>query len=285
MTVDLQTVLETAMLAARTGGQLAVSRVGNPGSEKHKGPRDVVTSAVLDVQTVIVEIIRAQFPDHQFLLEESDSPVDDRTTGPLWIVDPIDGSLNFLHGVPIFAVSIAFRDAGRYKVGVVYDPNRDEMFHAIAGQGAYLNGRSIQVDAFSDGREAWERTLIGTDWGGSDDQMRLALRLARYVATQTFQLVSLGSPALGLCYVAAGRFHAYYGLDTLKLWDVAAGFVILKEAGGIMTDAQGASWEHAEQGYLVSNNVVHGWLNRIVMTVLSLPGGEPTQRRDGDAGS
>ena len=269
MNSDMSRALETAILAARTGGQLARARLGNPGYEKQKGPRDVVAGAVLDIQKSIVEVIRQEFPDDHFLLEESDS-VPDEQADPLWIVDPVDGSLNFLHGIPIFAVSIAYRAAGNYRVGVVYDPCRDELFQAIMGGGAFLNGRPILVDRFSDGREAWEQAVVGTDWRGDDVALRNALRLARYVAAETFQLITLGSPALGLCYVAAGRLHAYYGLDTLKLWDVAAGAVILQEAAGILTNIEGASWLHGEGGYIASNNVVHGWLYRVISTIMNL---------------
>ncbi|MCC6187412.1 MAG: inositol monophosphatase [Anaerolineales bacterium] len=271
MTADPRQVLETAQLAARAGGQLALARLGQTGYEKRKGPRDVQVPAALEIQARVVDVIRAQFPNDHFLLEEADGPQDERAD-PLWIIDPLDGSLNYLHGIPVFAISIAYRVGSRYLVGVVYDPCRDELFHAIDGGSAFLNERVITVDAFSDGREAWEQAVLGTDWRGSDEQIRKALRLARFVAVETFQIITLGSPALGLCYVAAGRLHGYYGLDTLKLWDVAAGAVILKAAGGILTNAQGASWRQPEDGYLASNNIIHGWMNRIAMTVLSLPG-------------
>lgn len=280
MNSDTSRVLETAVLAARTGGQLALARLGNPGYEKRKGPRDVVAGAIPEIQARIVEVIRQEFPEDHFLLEETDA-VQDEQADPLWIIDPIDGSLNFLHGIPLFAVSIAYRAGGVYRVGVVYDPCRDELFHGVTGGGAFLNSRPIHVDHFSDGREAWDRAVVGTDWRGDDDEIRKALRLARYVATETYQLITLGSPALGLCYVAAGRLHAYYGLDHLKLWDVAAASVILQAAGGILTDVDGASWLHAKGGYLASNDVVHGWLNRIVTTILSLTRDDKEAQRSG----
>jgi myo-inositol-1(or 4)-monophosphatase len=278
MTTDLQHALETAMRAARAGGQLARERLGQPGYEKRKGPRDVLPGAALDVQSLIVYALRQEYPEHSFLLEESDEPADENAEH-LWIIDPIDGSTNFLHGIPIYAISIAYRENGHYQVGVVYDPSRDEMFHAVAGQGAFLNGRPISVDAFSDGHEAWEQAVLGTDWRGNSDQVRLALRLTRFVAMETFHMVVLGSPALGRCYVAAGRLHGYFALDHLKLWDIAAAAVILKEAGGILTDAEGASWLHPRHGYLASNNVIHGWMNRTAITVLGLAQQDPPMRQ------
>jgi len=280
MSNDTSRVLETAILAARTGGQLALARLGNPGYERRKGPRDVVAGAVLDVQKSIVDVIRQEFPEAHFLLEETDAAQDEQAD-PLWIVDPVDGSLNFLHGIPIFAVSIAYRTAGLYRVGVVYDPCRDELFHAVTGGGAFLNGHAIRVDHFSDGREAWEQAVVGTDWRGNDVELRKALQVARWVAAETFQLMTLGSPALGLCYVAAGRLHAYYGLDALKLWDVAAGAVILQEAAGVFTSIEGASWLFAKEGYIASNNVIHGWVQRTAGAVLSLFHGDTAPQRPG----
>ena len=269
MNRDMSRVLETAILAARTGGQLALTRLGHPGYEKQKGPRDVVAGAIPEIQASIVEVIRQEFPEAHFLIEETDAAQDEQAD-PLWIIDPVDGSLNFLHGIPIFAVSIGYRTAGSYRVGVVYDPCRDELFQAVMGGGAFLNSRPIHVDKFSDGREAWEQAVLGTDWRGNDDEIRKALQLARHIAMETFQLITLGSPALGLCYVAAGRLHAYYGLDSLKLWDVAGGAVILKEASGVLTGIDGAAWSLAQGGYLASNDVIHGWLNRTVTAILSV---------------
>lgn len=274
MNSETSRVLETAILAARTGGQLALTRLGNPGYERRKGPRDLVSGAVLEVQQIIVDVIRQEFPDAHFLLEESDA-AQDAQADPLWIVDPIDGSMNFRHGIPIFAVSIAYRVGGIYRVGVVYDPCRDELFHAVTGSGAFLNDHPIHVDSFSDGREAWEAAFIGTDLRGNDEELLKALKLARYIAAETFQLIVLGAPALGLCYVASGRLHAYYGLDALKLWDVAGGAIILMEAGGIFTDIDGAAWQYAEEGYIASNNVIHGWVNRTAQAILSLYRKEP----------
>jgi myo-inositol-1(or 4)-monophosphatase len=135
------------------------------------------------------------------------------------------------------------------------------------------------VDHYSDGREAWKQAVVGTDWRGNDVELRKAMRLAQYVAAETFQLITLGSPALGLCYVAAGRLHAYYGLDALKLWDVAGGAVILQEAGGIFTNIEGAAWQHATGGYIASNNVIHGSLHRVATAFMTLFRGDAALQR------
>lgn len=261
--------LETAIRAAKAGGEFALSRLGEPGYRKLKGPRDLVPGAVLDIQDRILEIIRQDFPNDHFLFEESETPQDEQVD-PLWIVDPLDGSVNFFHGIPLFAIAIGYRSEGKYEVGVVYDPCRDELFHAVLGGGAYLNDQPIVVDQFSDGIEAIEAAVVGTDWTGNQDEVKRALQLTRFIAPQVLHIRVLGSPALGLCYVAAGRLHAYFGLEHLKLWDVAPAAVILKEAGGTLTNIQGASWLFAEEGYLASNSVIHGSMYRAILPILEL---------------
>ena len=261
--------LETAQRAARVGGQLAVSRLGNPGYRKWKGPRDLLAEAVLEIQERIVEVIRQEFPDHHFLLEESETPQDEQADR-LWVIDPLDGTLNFFHGIPFFSVSIAFRSEGTYQFGVVYDPCRDELFHAVAGGDAYLNGQPIIVDKFSEGHEAFDAAMVGTDWSGSMDEVKRALQLTRFVAPQVLHIRVLGAPSLGLCYVAAGRLHAYFGLEHIKLWDVAAASVILNGAGGILTDIGGGPWFFSEEGYLATNGLIHGSMSRAILPILEL---------------
>jgi len=269
--MDDDRLMETAVRAAREAGQLALSRLGNPGFQKWKGPHNIQVGAALQVQQRIVEIIRAEFPDHAFLLEESDDlPLFDmQNPQNLWVVDPIDGSLNFYQGLPLFSISIGFREEGRYKLGVVYDPCRDELFQAIRGHGAKLNGKTINVDQVSEGMEAFERSFIATDWPSDMARIKETLDIASLMTPQTTQLSFLGSPALALCYIAAGRLHGYYHLQ-LNLWDFAAAHVILVEGGGILTDAEGGSWLYSDGGYIASNNIIHGKLLHNIQAVLRM---------------
>lgn len=185
----------------------------------------------------------------------------------LWIVDPIDGSTNFFRGLPSFAVSIGYRDASGFRVGVVYDPSRDELFSARTGDGAYLNGQRITVHFAGEGEDAYDSSLIGTDLPGDTEGRVNALRAAMHVGNRMLGLVMLGSPALGLCYVAAGRLHAYFHLK-LQLWDVAAAAVILQEAGAIFTNGTGSSWLYSDGSYLASNGRVHGGMLRLLRAAL-----------------
>ena len=270
-------LLRAAIRAARAGGEMALARREDPGYLRWKGLRNPQAGASLDIQRRIVEVIQAEFPDDAFLLEETtdERPGDSARSGSgdqaerLWIVDPICGSFNFNQRIPLFAVCVGCRAEGRDEVGVVYDPCSDELFHASFGGGAYLNDRPIFVHQVSEGDDAYKRALVGTDLPGSLEDRKRALFINRSLGNGVTQLWTLGSPALGLCYVAAGRLHAYFCLE-LELWDVAAASVILKEAGGTLTDITGGPWLFSEGGQLASNGVVHGAMLRAIKPALEI---------------
>lgn len=270
-TIDVQRALSVAVDAARRGGAIAKARLASPGYLKWKGDRDVVSEASLEVQQEIVRTLLDGFPDSGVLAEEG--PEDDPVpvdSPHLWIVDPICGSLNFAHGMPDFAVSIALRSAGGIRLGVVYDPCRDELFEASHATPARLNGRTIAVRQFSEGLEAWEAAFLGTDWPHSGDRRRLSERIVGVMLGQILECNVTGSPALGLCQVAAGRLHGYWHLD-LKIWDIAAAALILERAGGVLTDIKGDSWLFSEAGYVASNQVIHSWMLNCIRAVMTEP--------------
>ncbi len=260
-------ILATAVRAARAGGALALSHLGQRGYIRWKGMRDIEVEAARIVQQTIVDEILQDFPEHAILAEESDTPPPD-DADPLWIVDPIDGSLNFLQGLPLFAMSVAFRRKGIYRVGVVYDPCRDELFQGVQGRGARLNDEPIVIEQIGEAMDAFENALLGMDLAREGPRRVQSLLLAQFLATHTLGLNVMGAPSLSLCYLAAGRLHAYLALD-LDLWDVAGAAVILKEAGGILTSAQGGSWLFADRGYLATNGVLHGEMLRHMTEILS----------------
>ena len=260
-----------AVRAARKGGEVAKARLGNPGYLKWKGERDVVPEATFRVQDAVVSTILAEFPDAGILAEEGPEdaplPVD---AEHLWIIDPICGSLNFAQGIPYFAVSIALRSAGNIQVGVVYDPCRDELFEATTETPATLNGEKIFVQQISEGTEAWASAIVGTDWPRSGERREQARMIVGFMMDQVTECNVMGSPALGLCNVAAGRLHAYWHLD-LKIWDIAAASLILQRAGGVLTDAKGMSWLFSDGGYLATNGVIHGSALNSIQPFLSQP--------------
>jgi myo-inositol-1(or 4)-monophosphatase len=260
--------LDIASRAARAAGQVALAHVGNPLYFKLKGRRDLLVGASLAVQDTIRDALLRACPDDAFLGEEGpdDEPLPVEAER-LWIVDPIDGSTNFFRGLPVFAISLAFRDATGFRVGVVYDPNRDELFSARVGDGARLNGERITIHIAGEGEDAYDSSLIGTDLPGDTDGRVNGLRAAMHVGNRMLGLVMLGSPALGLCYVASGRLHAYFHLK-LQLWDVAAAAVILQEAGAIFTNGAGSSWLYSDGSYLASNGRLHGGMLRLLRAAL-----------------
>ncbi|HWP85249.1 MAG TPA: inositol monophosphatase [Terriglobia bacterium] len=273
--MELQHALDVAGRAARAGGEKAVARLGKPGYLTWKGLRDATCEASLEVQEAITAALLAELPGSAVFAEEGpeEAPVPVEAEH-LWIVDPICGSLNFVQGIPYFAISIALRTAGDIGVGVVYDPCNNELFAATKEGPATLNGRRITVQHRLEGLEAWEAALVGTDWPRGGERRAQARQIVGLMLDQVGELSLMGSPALGLCNVAAGRLHAYWHLD-LKIWDIAAASLILERAGGVLTDADGNSWLYSEGGYIATNTVIHGWLLNCIQAVLSQSGSGP----------
>ena len=251
--------LELARRAAFRGGRVALAKLGAPGYLTWKGQRDLVTGATLEVQEAIVSVLQKECPDDAILVEEGPEDEPLAVDAPrLWIVDPICGTLGFAQGIPFFAVSIALRVEGVLRVGVVYDPVRDETFAATIGEPATLNGRPITVMNTALGPEFWEQAWVACDIPHTGPRRKEALQAFTMVSSEVLHHLVLGSPALGLCYVAAGRVHAYWTLDA-QPWDVAAAGVILSQAGGLITDTDGGSWLYSDGGYVAANAVSHKW--------------------------
>jgi myo-inositol-1(or 4)-monophosphatase len=181
----------------------------------------------------IIDTVRRSYPNHAFLAEESGRLGESDT---VWIIDPLDGTTNFLHGFPVFAVSIAVEEKGRLTHGVIYDPLRQELFTASRGVGAQLDGRRIRV---SDQR-GLDQALIGTGlpFLGKTEQLDRYLPMLRFVIEHTAGVRRPGAASLDLAYVAAGRLDGFWELG-LKPWDMAAGALMIVEAGGMVADIKG----------------------------------------------
>jgi myo-inositol-1(or 4)-monophosphatase len=269
---ELERVLDVAERAVRAGGALARERIDAPHQYfTWKRSRDPFVSQSLEIQNAIIATIRESFADQAILAEEG--PEDEEMpvgADPLWIVDPICGSLNYMQGDPNYTVSVGFLADGAWQVGVVYEPERDAMYASIEGRGARLNGRLITVDQFADGVEAFQRAAVGIDWPGDVNARKEMLTIVGTIVPVVQSVRVIGSPALGLCYVAAGRLHGYSALD-LRPWDVAPAAVILQNAGGTLTNFSGSSWYHSpDGGYVASNSVIHGRLLQSAGAVLAL---------------
>jgi myo-inositol-1(or 4)-monophosphatase len=258
---------DIATRIAFRAGRLAVAKVGAPGYLSWRGRRDVIVGAAVEIQELIESILREECPGDAILSEEGpeDEPVA-IDSERLWIVDPICGSLNFVMGIPFFAISLALRVNGNLRVGVVYDPMRDEMFSAQVGQPATLNNQDINVRAVSLGPEFWEQAWVAADLPHDGPVLDEALRIYTITSRDVQHHLVLGSPALAICYVACGRLHAYWNIDA-RPWDVAAAGVVLGQAGGHMTDADGGSWLHSTGTYVAAEAVSHNWALKTIKMV------------------
>jgi len=244
-------VLETAIEAARQVGKILLEEFGRSHEIRNKGLRDIVTETDLAAQAKAIEIIRSQYPDHDIWAEEV-SQTPDGASDYCWIVDPLDGTTNYARGFPCFSVSLALSHRGKLILGVVYDPLRNQLFRAQRGQGAYLNDDQIHVGA----AEKLMDAVVGLDWAREQELRSQMAQLVAEIAPGVWTLRSMGSAALALCSVAAGWTDAYFHLS-LKPWDVAAGSVIIQEAGGAVSDLAGLPWRPSSGDCLASNGLIH----------------------------
>ena len=231
----MQAFLNTAIKAARKAGDIAQINFDRIGSNdvRTKGYNEFVTHVDEKAEQAIIEIIHSRYPDHSILGEEHG--MQDNNSEFLWIIDPIDGTTNYIHGFPVYCVSIALKVKDRLEVGVIYDPSRQELFTAIRGMGSQLDGRKIRVSK----HHALQGSLLGTGFPFRDQKDWLEVYLD--IFTDFTKIVGAirrpGSAALDLAYVASGRYDGFWEFG-LKPWDVAAASLIVQEAGGVVSDYQ-----------------------------------------------
>jgi myo-inositol-1(or 4)-monophosphatase len=249
--------LEVALSAAKEAGEVLRKGFGWQHSVRYKGEVDLVTEVDEQAEQVIAEILLGAFPAYGMLAEEGGSLAGEKDAR--WIVDPLDGTTNYAHGLPIFAVSIALERAGEVVMGVVHDPMHEETFVAERGRGATLNGELIKV---SDTEELI-RALIATGFPYDRAEMPEALDLFGRFAATTRGMRRLGSAALDLCYVASGRIDGYYERGIWP-WDLAAGSVILDEARGKLTNYRGEVLDLDGREIVASNGHLHPFIMRLM---------------------
>jgi myo-inositol-1(or 4)-monophosphatase len=253
------------MRAARAAGKVLREKFDATREISTKGKRDIVTDADYAAERAVREALLTRFPQDHFLSEESDvatrralwSQAEASDTLALWVVDPLDGTTNYAHRVPVFSVSIALVRAQAVQLGVVYDPLLDELFSAERGQGAYLNGKRIGASS----TRAFRDAVIGLEWARAQALRERTAALLAQMAAGALTARTTGSAALSLCYIAAGRFDAYFHFS-LSPWDVAAAALIIEEAGGRVTTPAGAAWSVHSQAYVASNGLLHSTMLR-----------------------
>lgn len=240
--------LSTAVKAARLAGELILNSLGRISKDdvSMKQASDFVTRVDKDSEQIIIKTIKNSFPDHSFLAEESGKESDSEHYR--WIIDPLDGTTNYIHGYPMFSVSIALEYKGEIILGVIFDPLRNEIYTAEKGRGAFLNGKPVKVSSVS----SLKNSLITTGFPFRKKEMiDMYLKLFRNIFYKVSDIRRAGSAALDLAHLACGRCDGFFEIG-LSPWDIAAGSLLIKEAGGVVTDFGG------EEDYLLTGNVVAG---------------------------
>ena len=246
--------LATAVEIVLRAGEIQLSRRESGFQIDKKGTIDLVTEVDLECEKMCRAVLAERFPHHDILAEElSSGPGQPRTSRYRWVFDPLDGTTNYAHGLPVFCASLALEIDGRAEVGAIYDPTRKELFTGERGQGAFVNGTRLRV---SETRSLLDALLVtGFPYDVHEKLVPLLAMFGAFLG-EARAVRRLGSAALDLCYVAAGRFDGFWE-QTLKPWDVAAGALIVEEAGGRITGMDGSQFDPAAAHLVASNGQIH----------------------------
>lgn len=249
--MNIDTVRKTALKAAEAAGKIMKEKVGKLSRLDYKGAFNIVTEADQASEAEIIKIIRSEFPDHQILGEESGAHRTD--SKHRWLIDPIDGTTNFAHTYPFFCVSLGFEIEGEMAYGLVFNPMTNEMFHAERGKGAYLNDEKIHCSQV----KTLGESLLATGFPPDSAKAKFSNMTEFQKITDLCHGVRRdGSAALDLCYVACGRMDGFWEFK-LSAWDLAAGTLIVREAGGKVTAPEGSEFDINSGHVLASNSLIH----------------------------
>jgi fructose-1,6-bisphosphatase/inositol monophosphatase family enzyme len=252
--------------AAIAGGRLARDRFGAAHRIDSKGRGNVVTETDVDVELLIKERLAREYPGHAVLSEETAAGTD-ASRGWCWVIDPIDGTKNYAQGIPIWCTTVALCLDGRPVAGATYDAMRDECFHAIEGEGAWLGERRLHASE----RDDVVSSVIGVDLGYDDALGSAQIALIARIFPRVQSVRILGSAALGIAYAASGRLDAFTHLNVYP-WDIAAGILLVREAGGVITDRSGGPATITTGAFVAGGRRVH---DDFVARYASVEGGGP----------
>jgi myo-inositol-1(or 4)-monophosphatase len=266
-------MLNIAVKAARAAGAL-INRASldlDLLKVSAKSPNDFVTEVDRAAEEAIIDVLLTAYPGHGILAEESGRTHGARDSEYVWIIDPLDGTTNFIHGLPVYAVSIALAHRGVVQQGVVYDPSRNDLFYASRGRGAFLNDRRLRVSK----RTRMAEALIGTGFPfRKGDNFKRYLQMFEAVMPHCAGLRRPGAAALDLCYVAAGFYDGFFETG-LNPWDVAAGALLITEAGGLIGNFTGEADYLYQREVVAGNPKIYGQLVKLLAPYSRVVAGEP----------
>lgn len=245
-------MLDVAKRAVREVGEILLDGLGDSHDIIVKGVRDITTEIDLRAERTAIEIIREACPQARIVAEESSDGYVEEGDVPTWYIDPLDGTTNYARGMPTFSCSVAMVRDGDVQCGAVYDPQLDHLFYAQRGEGSFLNGQRLQVSAC----DTLMESILLLDWPRDQSYREQSARFLSKLAPRVGTVRSRGSAALSFCYVAVGWADVYYQF-TLHPWDVAAGLLIVEEAGGTVTNLRGEAYDLHGLSWLASNGLLH----------------------------
>jgi myo-inositol-1(or 4)-monophosphatase len=248
-----KSALDIATSASKEAGKILLDSFDNEKKVVVKSKGNLVTDVDTRTEEYVIRTIKEEYPDHLIVSEELNYA--NTPKGYTWIIDPLDGTNNYVFGIPFFSVNVALLYDRRILLAVTYDPIRQELFHAVQGNGAYLNGSPIKVSEAS----TLHDSLLGLDLGYSNKRGRELIDIISSLWWRVHCIRIIGSAALGLAYVAAGRITTYIH-RYVQPWDIASGLLLIREAGGVVTNWTGKEAKHSDKKIIASNRQVHGQL-------------------------
>ena len=254
--------LEVAVAAAREAGAIIAAAMDRPKTISYKGEVDLVTETDKKSEAVILQRLRSEFPAHAIIAEEGGASGAGASAGYQWFVDPLDGTTNFAHGYPVFAVSLGLLQRGEPLVGAIYNPVSKEMFTAIRGEGAYRNESSIRVSTVN----KLSQSLLATGFPTHKRVQNPNIHYYWEFTLHSHGVRRAGAAALDLCSVACGQFEGFWEFG-LKSWDTAAGILLVQEAGGKISNFSGGLYRPGDFECLASNALIHEQMQQLALTV------------------
>lgn len=254
--------LEVAVNAAREAGAIIAAAMDRPKTISYKGEVDLVTETDKKSEAVILRRLRSEFPAHAIIAEEGGPSGAGASAEFQWYVDPLDGTTNFAHGYPVFAVSLGLLQRGEPLVGAIYNPVSKEMFTAVRGEGAFRNGSSIHVSATS----KLSQSLLATGFPTHKRVQNPNIHYYWEFTLHSHGVRRAGAAALDLCSVACGQFEGFWEFG-LKSWDTAAGILLVQEAGGKVSNFSGGAYRPGDFECLASNGLIHEQMQKLSLTV------------------